>query len=122
NPYYHTGDGGMVNDGQWTSGPGSDVLLAPNSGLAYWALGYLEYFAKNRKIFGCPSAVHVDEWHDTQRYYPVEFWKNSTYGICGFLLQPYHAGEPQIKKTTWYQSPSRMIFCQDAAEQNMEGS
>src|ERR1700752_4012314 len=48
----------MPNDGQWTANPRSDVLLAPENGLAYWALGYLNYFAKNKRVFRCPSAIH----------------------------------------------------------------
>src|SRR4051812_13738751 len=111
----------MANDGQWTIGPNSDVLLSPTDDHAYWALGYYEYFGKNRKVFGCPSAVHVDEWHDGQRYFPVEYWKNSTYGLCDLLVFQYKTGEPPIKKTSFYQSPSKTIFCQDAAEQKMEG-
>jgi prepilin-type N-terminal cleavage/methylation domain-containing protein len=121
NTYYHTGGGGMANDGQWTSGPQSDVLLNPTDGLAYWALGYLDYFKKNRHVFACPAAVHVDEWHDEQRYYPVAFWRDSTYGVCQYLLLPFKSDEPAIKKVTFYQTPSKMIFCQDAAEQKMEG-
>src|SRR5262245_48364779 len=56
NQFFHLGDGNMPNDGQWTANPRSDVLLAPDNGLAYWALGYLNYFAKNRKVFRCPAA------------------------------------------------------------------
>jgi len=124
NSYFHTGNGGMPNDGQWTVGPQSDVLLTVNDGYAYWALGYLDYFKKNRNIFGCPSSVHPDEWHDGGRYFPSDFWRNSTYGLCVFLLQNsgHDKGEPGTpKKVTSYQSPSKMIFCQDAAEQKMEG-
>jgi prepilin-type processing-associated H-X9-DG protein len=99
------------------------VLLKPNDPYAYWALGYLEYFKNNRAVFACPSAVHVDEWHDDQRYFPVDFWRNSTYGVCKYLLVPYEGNlEPAIKKVTWYQTPSKMIFCQDAAEQNMDNN
>src|SRR6266571_6160884 len=73
--YYYTldsnGDPVMSNDGQWTANPNSDILLAPTHDLAYWAIPYVDYFGKNRRIFGCPSAIHVDEWHDEQRYFPV---------------------------------------------------
>jgi len=111
----------MPNDGQWTASPNSDILLSPTNGFAYWALGYADYFAKNRRIFGCPATIHPDEWHDGQRYFPVEFWRNSTYGICDFLVFRFGQGEPALKKVSWYQTPSKMIFCQDAAEQKMEG-
>jgi prepilin-type N-terminal cleavage/methylation domain-containing protein/prepilin-type processing-associated H-X9-DG protein len=124
NSYFHLGNGDMPNDGQWTLNPKSDVLLKPTDGLAYWALGYQDYFKNNRNIFGCPAAIHPDEWHDGGRYYPSDFWRNSTYGVCQFLmvssgLDPTEPATP--KKVTTYQSPSKMIFCQDAAEQKMEG-
>jgi len=124
--YYHTlngnGDPVMANDGQWTVSPNSDVLLPPTHNFAYWAIPYYDYFGKNRRVFGCPAAIHVDEWHDEQRYFPVDFWKNSTYGVCRYLLQQFNvAAEPKVKKVSWYKVPSKMILCQDAAEQNMEG-
>jgi len=84
-------DGNIPNDGQWTASPRSDILLDPYDQYAYWALGYLDYFAKNRSLFHCPAAVHPDEWHDDGRYFPSEFWQNSTYGVCQYLLLPYDA-------------------------------
>ncbi len=124
NTFFHDGNGGLPNDGQWTASPRSDVLLAANNGLAYWAIGYYEYYGKNRKVFRCPASVHPDEWHDDGRFYPSDFWENSTYGVCQYLLRNsgLDVDEPKtIKKVTNYKSPSKMIFCQDAAEQNMEG-
>src|SRR5438067_5211825 len=53
--YFHTGGGSIPNDGQWTANPRSDILLKPDDYFAYWALGYLDYFAKNRGIFRCPK-------------------------------------------------------------------
>jgi len=120
--YFHLGGGEMPNYGCWFKDPGSTVLLAPNDPLAYWALGYLEYFAKNRKIFRCPSCVHADEWKDGGRNWPREFWLDSSVGICQYLLKPYdRTVEQGLKKVTSYKDPSKMIFCQDAAEQKMEG-
>lgn len=125
NTYFHTGGGSFPNSGQWTANPRSDVLLAANSGDAYWAIGYYQYYGKNKKIFRCPVSVHPDEWHDTGLYYPSDFWENSTYGMCAYLLQSSgqpDADEPKtIKKVTNYKNPSKMIFCQDAAEQRMDG-
>ena len=116
----------MPNSGQWTSSPRSDVLLPPTDDTAYWALGYLDYFAKNRNLFHCPASKHSDEWHDSGLYYPSDFWQNSTYGVCRYLTQ--RAGlaqapdEPStVKRVTSYKDPTKMIFCQDAAEQKMEG-
>jgi prepilin-type N-terminal cleavage/methylation domain-containing protein len=121
--YFNLGGGEIPNDGQWFLNPDSTVLLAPDHPLAYWALGYLDYFARNRTLFHCPDCVHPDEWHDDGRYYPNAFWQNSTYGVCQYLLKPYDPTvEPGLKKVTSYKDPSKMIFCQDSAEQRMEGS
>ena len=82
----------------------------------------MSYFAGAQKLFHCPDCVHPDEWHDDGRYYPSEFWQNSTYGICDFLMFPYGPGEDRLKKLSDYQIPSKTIFCQDSAEQKCEGS
>lgn len=111
----------IPNDGQWTANPRSDILLQPTDGYAYWALGYLDYFAKNRKLFHCPKCMHCDEWHDGGRYYPVEYWANSTYGMCDFLINAFDKTEISPKKVSTYKRPAQMIFTQDAAEQKMEG-
>ncbi|HEY9173198.1 MAG TPA: type II secretion system protein [Verrucomicrobiae bacterium] len=120
--FFHLGDGYIPNDGQWTANPRSTVLLAADNPYAYWAIGYYEYFGKNRNLFRCPNSIHPDEWHDDGRYFPSEFWQNSTYGLCQYLLRPYDESvEPKLKKVSSYKNPSKMIFCQDAAEQKMEG-
>ena len=72
-------------------------------------------------VFGCPSANTVDEWHDDNRYYPKDFWKNSTYGIPNNLIVPYDSKITGPMKVSSYKRPQTMIFCQDAAEQKMEG-
>ncbi|HTI99154.1 MAG TPA: type II secretion system protein [Dongiaceae bacterium] len=121
--YFNVGEGIIPNDGQWTANPRSDVLLAPDNGYAYWALGYYDYYGKNRTLFHCPMSVHPDEWHDDGRYYPSAYWENSTYGMCQYLLVAFDKTlEPGYKKVTWYQDPTHMIFCQDSAEQKNEGS
>ncbi|MSU37291.1 MAG: prepilin-type N-terminal cleavage/methylation domain-containing protein [Pedosphaera sp.] len=112
--------GGMPNDGQWTASPKSDVMLPPNDGRAYWAIGYSKYVGGygGRGVWGCPAANTVDEWHDDGRYYPKSFWANSTYGIHQTLTQG-SSGRPHTKITS-LASPSTTIFCQDAAEQKMD--
>jgi prepilin-type N-terminal cleavage/methylation domain-containing protein len=113
--------GNMPNDGQWTLNPRSDVQLAPNHTLVYWAVGYSKYVGgyAGRGIWGCPSAKTVDEWHDTGRYYPKAYWKDSTYGIHQRLtIGPNNVPQPKI---TSLKSPATTIFCQDAAEQKMDG-
>lgn len=129
NTFFHLGGDAMPNHGQWFSSPRSEILLPPTDGFAYWALGYLDYYAKNRKLFRCPMSKHPDEWHDGGLYYPSEFWENSTYGIARYLLvNSGSAGnndptEPaSVKKVISYKDPTKTIFSQDAAEQLMEGA
>jgi prepilin-type N-terminal cleavage/methylation domain-containing protein/prepilin-type processing-associated H-X9-DG protein len=119
----------IPNDGQWVLNPLSDVLLPPDHNNAYWALGYLEHFGKQRKVFRCPGAKYVDEWREVGRRFPTDWWLNSCYGMHkGLLLNltdPTGASEPgangSIKKVSSYQSASKTIFCQDSAESLMEG-
>jgi prepilin-type N-terminal cleavage/methylation domain-containing protein len=114
--------GDMPNDGQWTRDPRQTVMLAPDDKYAYWAIGYVKYLGGQggQAVFGCPSAKIVDEWHDDGRFYPHDFWKNSTLGICDFLTKDYATGKPRYKVSA-LPNPSTTIFCQDAAEQKMEG-
>jgi len=127
--YWIKPDRSIPNDGQWTINPMSEVILAPDHGSAYWALGYLDYFAKSKRLFRCPGAKYVDEWREDGRRFPTDWWLNSCYGIHQYLVlkagypDPTSTPEPSsIKRVTSYQTPSRTIFCQDAAESKMEGS
>jgi prepilin-type N-terminal cleavage/methylation domain-containing protein len=126
--------GSLPNGGEWYLNPRSTVLRTPVDARgkvdddAYWALGYYSYLGKNQKIFACPDGRVVDEWHDTGLYYPHEYWRNSCYGMCRWLLTPYNQTGTQygssaagVLKTTGYLSPNSTIFCQDAAEQLCEG-
>jgi hypothetical protein len=86
--------------------------------LGRWLSKYVGGYA-GRGIWGCPSAKTVDEWHDGGRYYPKSFWQYSTYGIHQRLtIGPNNV--PQLKITS-LKSPATTIFCQDAAEQKMDG-
>ena len=120
----------MPNGGQWTLNPRSEILLTPDNDSAYWALGYYSYFAGQRRLFADPEGYYsvVDEWHDSGLYYPHEYWLNSCYGICDFLLIPwtganstYGNARGPLKRSS-YASPSTTIFCQDATEQKCEGA
>src|SRR6266850_7457620 len=134
NTLFCANKGDMPNGGMWYLNPRSTVLRKPVDAAgnvaddnAYWALGYFQYFAGNVKLFGCPSATILDEWHEAVTY-PHEFWANSSYGMCRYLMVPYTdqgsqygAGAIGPMKTTSYLSPQTTIFCQDAAEQMCEG-
>ena len=115
--------GSLPNDGQWTANPRSEVMLAPTHSLAYWAIGYAKYFGDNKKLFRCPSAIKIDEWHDdsSRPFYPSDWWLDSSYGIPNNLIVPYDTTIRGPMKMSNYKVPSAMIFCQDSAEHKMEG-
>jgi prepilin-type N-terminal cleavage/methylation domain-containing protein len=130
--------GAVNNGGQWYINPRSTILEQPLNADgtvnddAYWALGYYNYFGKNQKVFACPNGKVVDEWHDTGLLPPTythDFWVNSCYGMCQYLLLPYdgpgttygNSAQPPMKLSSYY-SPASTILCQDSAEQKNEGS
>jgi prepilin-type N-terminal cleavage/methylation domain-containing protein len=113
----------IPNDGQWTANDKTEELLSPGAELAYWGVAYVGYIGGRggRDVFHCPSAKIVDEWHDDNRKYGHDFWKNSTYGVCKFIVEPYNSSSKSHTKISQLKSPQTTIFCQDAAEQRMEG-
>ncbi len=122
-------DPSLPNGGQWVVNPNSVIGLPVTDGNAYWALGYYQYFAGNRKLFACPDGKIVDEWHDAGLFYPHSFWSDSTYDMCDFLILPYTGtgtqygfGTRAARKRTLYLSATTTIFCQDGAEQKSEGT
>ena len=112
--YFNLG-GSIPNHGMWFNGPDSNVPLEKDDSLAYWAIGYQDYFGRSRELFNCPSAKVVDEWRENGLRYPHSFWLNSTYGINGMLTT---GGRPKLSR---FQSPNTTILAQDAAEQKMDG-
>ncbi len=120
----------MPNGGQWYINPRSQILESPTAlGDAYWGLGYYNYFAGQQRLFADPEgpASVVDEWHDAGLNYPHEFWLNSCYGMCQYLVIPwtgqdstYGKARGPLKRSS-YASPATTIFCQDSAEQMCEG-
>jgi prepilin-type N-terminal cleavage/methylation domain-containing protein/prepilin-type processing-associated H-X9-DG protein len=122
NDTYHYNAGGSIpNNGQWTSNPRSSVMLSPDHDLAYWGIGYYKVMS-SKEVFRCPTAKIVDQWRENGLRYPNEFWLNSTYGINQFLITPFDSRMKGPLKVSAYRSPQTTIFCQDAAEQKMEGA
>ena len=109
----------IPNNGQWFPNPSSAVLLSANHSLAYWGVAYSSYIADARRVFRCPTARHVDEWKDTGSTFPPEFYLNSTYGLNP---QSYQVSDREMRKRSTIKNAATTIFCQDAAEQKMEGA
>ena len=111
------------NHGQWTVSPTSLAILPVDHPRAYWGVAYFNYVGKQRKIFNCPAAKHVDEWRETGLRWPADFWLDSAYGINGQLnWNNDNNSAPKPPKLTRYPIPAKTIFAQDAAEQKMEGA
>ena len=123
----------LPNGGAWFLNPRSSLTLTPDNDLAYWGVAYKGYVAgpintSATTVFACPDGQVTDEWHDSGLNYPDQYWANSSYGMCDFLIIPwtgngtqYGAGTPGPLKRTTYKSPTSTIFCQDSTEQKNEG-
>ncbi|MFM7100120.1 MAG: hypothetical protein ACKO3N_03005, partial [Verrucomicrobiota bacterium] len=119
NDTYHNVNGSSPNHGQWTRNPRVQEQLPATDGLAYWGVGYIKYMGNARRIFRCPTAKTVDEWREDGLRYPAEFWLNSSYGMNGMLVPAPGGG--RARKVSALPSPQTTIFCQDSAEQRMDG-
>ena len=121
----------IPNGGAWYVNPRSTIELASTDDSAYWAVGYKQFFSDAKTLFSCPDVINtaVDQWHDGGLYYPADFWYNSCYGLCDFLIKPwagqdsqYGVGNRGPLKRSSYRSPQSTIFCQDSTEQKNEGT
>ena len=121
NDTFHHSGGAIPNHGQWTANPRSTTLLAPDHGLAYWGIAYVQLFGGSKKIFRCPSARVVDEWREDGLTYPSDFWLDSSYGINRYVVQPSSAAATGPLKRSSFRKPSEMVFATDSAEQKTEG-
>ena len=125
----------LPNGGGWTINPRSSVIpnpSDPNQGdIAYWALGYYNYFVKDRNLFlDAASAYVVDDWpgQGGDVDFGLAFYQYSGYDMCQFLVAPYDEtgttyGKSQAKplKRSDYASPQTTIVDQDGTEQMSEG-
>jgi prepilin-type N-terminal cleavage/methylation domain-containing protein len=121
NDTFHNVAGSIPNGGQWTLGPKIETMLPATSDLAYWGVAYYQYLGKTKHIFRCPTAKAVDEWRETGLRYSHDFWLDSSYGINRYVVTPYDVRQSGTVKITSLKGSRTTIFCQDAAEQRMEG-
>ncbi len=122
--FFHNRSGSAPNDGQWTSSPASQIILAPSDGKAYWATAYISYFGGARRIGRCPGARTVDDWRDdgARPKWPMEWWLDSSYGLNLFAVLDYTSATEKPLKISTLNNPSTLIYAQDAAEQRMDGA
>ncbi|HTH46292.1 MAG TPA: type II secretion system protein [Candidatus Limnocylindria bacterium] len=118
----------LPNGGKWTKNPDSTDLLSVKDSGVYWGVGYARYVGgvAGRKVFRDPGAKKVDEWWDdaAQPHWPHEYWLNASYGISTFMVkQSVYEGiteGPHVKMSDFH-NPNSTIFCEDAAEQTLDG-
>jgi prepilin-type N-terminal cleavage/methylation domain-containing protein len=108
----------IPNNGRWFPNPSSTVPMPPNNSDAYWGVAYSSYIANARRVFRCPSARHTDEWRETGLRFPADFWLDASYGLNP---RSYQVSSTVMRKKDAIRNPATTIFCQDAAEQKMEG-
>jgi prepilin-type N-terminal cleavage/methylation domain-containing protein/prepilin-type processing-associated H-X9-DG protein len=101
------------NEGKWEDlGNGSGRTgkeLRPTAGIAYWGIAY-HYYARNKKMFHCPSMKRVDDWWVPAEQY---LYANSAYGLNRYLINK--------KISDFSRQPNEVIICQDHIEQVMDG-
>jgi prepilin-type N-terminal cleavage/methylation domain-containing protein len=125
----------LPNGGSWTLNPRSTVIPDPTDpsmdDVAYWALGYYNYFGHSKNLFLDSAAAYVvDDWCDTpSEKYPFEYYEYSPYGMCDYLVVPYNGpdttytgGQSKPLKRSSYASPQTTIVIQDSTEQKLEGA
>ena len=124
-------DGKFPEHGQWTLNPSTSIHLAKDHSVAYWALGYADYFGDRQRLFRCPSAEIVDEWREDGLRYETEYWLDSSYGLNGHLTKTWiesdrenNLGEavPGSPKMTSFLFPQTTIFTQDSAEHLLDAA
>ncbi|MBX3732169.1 MAG: prepilin-type N-terminal cleavage/methylation domain-containing protein [Verrucomicrobiae bacterium] len=127
--FHHRGNAGefsIPNHGQWTQSPQFTEFLPPEHPLAYWAVAYRPYSSAPKRLYRCPNAKIVDEWREDGLRYPSDWWRDSSYGIAVFAVNPANprTGESissRRRTVSSFSNPASTVFAQDAAEQRMEG-
>ena len=117
------------NQGLWDNAHEKPPVIkkyGPNDNMAYWGIAY-EPYAKNKKIFACPSADRVDYWPEnghTEEY--LEYYKYCSYGINGFVTTMREIrGTSQRRNTNIYhdfKKPAEVIVFQDHIEQRLDNN
>lgn len=86
----------------------------PNDGMAYWGVAY-EPYAKNMKIFRCPSTKRVDDWPENGSPWGLpaqKYFKYCSYGLNGYITDK--------KIDLEFKNHSEVIAFQDHIEQLLD--
>lgn len=105
------------NYGLWDNAwqhPTVVTRYGPNDSMAYWGVAY-EPYAKNKKIFRCPSTKRVDDWPERGAPWGLpsqQYFKYCSYGLNGYITDK--------KIDLEFKHHSQVIAFQDHIEQLLD--
>ena len=105
------------NNGLWDNAhehPAVVKQYGPNDSLAYWGIAYYPY-AKNKKIFRCPSTKRLDDWPEWGAPWGLpsqQYFKYCSYGLNGYITNKKLEAE--------FKRHSEVIAFQDHIEQLLD--
>jgi len=104
------------NQGLWDNAwerPAVVKKYGPNDGYAYWGISY-EPYAKNKKVFRCPSTKRNDDWPENGwGILYQEYFRYCSYGLNGYVADKKIDHE--------FKKHDEMIVFQDHIEQKLDG-
>jgi len=104
------------NQGLWDNafeGAGVVIKYKPNDGNAYWGIAY-EPYAKNKKIFRCPSTRRVDDWPENGWGIKYQhYFRYCSYGLNDYIT------DKRIDHV--FKKHDEVIAFQDHIEQKLDG-
>jgi prepilin-type N-terminal cleavage/methylation domain-containing protein/prepilin-type processing-associated H-X9-DG protein len=104
------------NQGLWDNAwerPAIITEYGPNDGNAYWGIAYKPY-AKNKKIFRCPSTIRSDAWPENGwGVLYKEYFRYCSYGLNGYVAAKKIDHE--------FKKHDEVIVFQDHIEQKLDG-
>jgi prepilin-type N-terminal cleavage/methylation domain-containing protein/prepilin-type processing-associated H-X9-DG protein len=118
------------NHGLWDNGWQNPSVVREyglNDNYAYWGIAYYPY-ARNKKIFSCPSADRVDYWPEngfTEKDLEEHF-KYCSYGLNGFVTRMKTINDSEAKRNRNifhdFKKHDEVIVFQDHIEQKLDNN
>ena len=105
------------NNGLWDNAHENPPVVkkyGPNDSMAYWGIAYFPY-AKNKKIFRCPSTKRLDDWPEWGPPWGLpsqQYFKYCSYGLNGYITNKKLEAE--------FKRHSEVIAFQDHIEQLLD--
>jgi prepilin-type N-terminal cleavage/methylation domain-containing protein len=117
------------NNGLWDNAWENPPVVrpyGPNDDMAYWGIAYFPY-AKNKKIFRCPSTKRVDDWPEWGPPWGLpsqQYFRYCSYGLNGYVSQMREIKGSSGKRNTNtyhdFKKHDEVIVFQDHIEQLLD--